>query len=177
MAIPLTANDLPDLATDFWNWRVYEQPFSEDDIPRLDRPQDFVIDWSPEKVAQRRTELAALEGRWKAINTGGESIANQVDYRLIGSALARARWELDIEQGWKRNPVFYVQSKPWERSRFRFRCLFDAARRFEPPKPTKSGPNTIKAVRRAKSPPTCDSRLPNWRLMRWKIFQDVLPQL
>jgi uncharacterized protein (DUF885 family) len=31
-----------------------------------------------------------------------------VDYRLVGSALARARWELDIEQAWKRNPEFYV---------------------------------------------------------------------
>ena len=147
MAIPLTANDLPDLATDFWNWRVYEQPFSEDDIPRLDRPQDFVIDWSPEKVAQRRTELAALEGRWKAINTGGESIANQVDYRLIGSALARARWELDIEQGWKRNPVFYVQQTLGS---VQLLLLppppFDAARQAELLKRMKSIPNTIKAA-------------------------------
>ena len=59
-AVPLVADDLTDLSTDFWNWRVYEQPFSEDDIPRFDRPQDFVIDWSPEKVAQRRTELDSV---------------------------------------------------------------------------------------------------------------------
>jgi uncharacterized protein (DUF885 family) len=143
----MAANDLPDLATDFWNWRVYEQPFSEDDIPRLDRPQDFVIDWSPEKVAQRRTELAAFEARWKAINIGGESIANQVDYRLIGSALARARWELDIEQGWKRNPVFYVQQTLGS---VQLLLLppppFEAARQVELLKRMKSIPGTLKAA-------------------------------
>jgi uncharacterized protein (DUF885 family) len=147
MAVPLVADDLTDLSTDFWNWRVYEQPFSEDDIPRLDRPADFVIDWSPEKVAQRRTELAAFEGRWKAINVSGESIANQVDYRLIGSALARARWELDIEQGWKRNPIFYVQQTLGS---FQLLLLppppFDAARQAELVKRIKSIPSTVKAA-------------------------------
>jgi hypothetical protein len=35
-------------------------------------------------------------------------VAEQVDYRLIGSAIARVHWELDIERGWLRNPGFYV---------------------------------------------------------------------
>ena len=35
-------------------------------------------------------------------------IHEQVDYRLLGSAVARVRWELSIEQSWKRNPEFYV---------------------------------------------------------------------
>lgn len=147
IAVPLVADDLTDLSTDFWNWRTYEQPFSEDDIPRLDRPPDFVIDWSPEKVSQRRTELAAFEGRWKAINVTGESIANQVDYRLIGSALARARWELDIEQGWKRNPVFYIQQTL---GGFQLLLLppppFDAARQSELVKRIKSIPATVKSA-------------------------------
>jgi uncharacterized protein (DUF885 family) len=147
MIAPLVADDLTDLSTDFWNWRAYEQPFSEDDIPRLDRPQDFVIDWSPEKVAQRRTELAAFEARWKAINVAGESVANQVDYRLIGSALARTRWELDIEQGWKRNPIFYVQQTLGS---FQLLLLppppFDAARQAELLKRIKSIPGAVKSA-------------------------------
>jgi hypothetical protein len=147
IAVPLVADDLTDLSTDFWNWRVYEQPFSEDDIPRLDRPPDFVIDWSPERVAQRRMELAAFEGRWKAINVTGESIIDQVDYRLIGSALARARWELDIEQGWKRNPVFYVQQTLGS---FQLLLLppppFDAARQLELVKRIQSIPSTVKSA-------------------------------
>jgi uncharacterized protein (DUF885 family) len=35
-------------------------------------------------------------------------VHEQVDYRLLGSAVARVRWELSIEQSWKRNPQFYV---------------------------------------------------------------------
>lgn len=35
-------------------------------------------------------------------------VVEQVDYRLIGSALARVRWEYDILASWKRNPAFYV---------------------------------------------------------------------
>ena len=147
MAFPLVADDLTDLSTDFWNWRLYEQPFSEDDIPRLDRPQDFVIDWSTDKIAQRRTELAAMEARWKALDVNGESIANQVDYRLIGSALARARWELDIERGWQRNPVFYVQQTLGS---FQLLLLppppFDAARQAELVKRMKSIPATIQSA-------------------------------
>jgi hypothetical protein len=32
-----------------------------------------------------------------------------VDYRLIGSAIARVSWELDVTRGWQRNPVFYLE--------------------------------------------------------------------
>ncbi len=32
----------------------------------------------------------------------------QVDYRLLGSAIARANWELNINREWQLNPMFYV---------------------------------------------------------------------
>ena len=35
-------------------------------------------------------------------------MAQQVDYRLVGSALARVHWELDINKRWERDPSFYV---------------------------------------------------------------------
>ena len=35
-------------------------------------------------------------------------MAQQVDYRLLGSALARVRWELQINPRWQRDPSFYV---------------------------------------------------------------------
>ena len=104
------ADDLAELGAQFWDWRARQQPFSEDDIPhRLDRPADFSIDWSASHVSMWRKELAEFEQRWKAINVAAESVPVQVDYRLIGSALARVHWELDLEQGWQRNPMFYVQ--------------------------------------------------------------------
>jgi hypothetical protein len=100
---------LSQLSQDFWNWRAQEQPFSGDDIPRLERPAGVAIDWSPQSIQQKRLQLAAFEARWKILApSSGATISQQVDYRLIGSALARVGWELDIEQGWKRNPAFYI---------------------------------------------------------------------
>ena len=36
-------------------------------------------------------------------------IAQKVDYRLIGSAIARVRWELDVNPRWRRDPMFYTE--------------------------------------------------------------------
>ena len=36
------------------------------------------------------------------------SVSDQVDYRLLGSAIARVYWELDVVPDWRRNPGFYV---------------------------------------------------------------------
>ncbi len=103
------ADSVNQLSQDFWTWRAQEQPFTVDDIPRIERPAGFSIDWSVAEVAKRRTDLAEFQRRWEALKPSQQQpIPKQVDYRLIGSALARVHWELDIEQGWKRNPLFYV---------------------------------------------------------------------
>jgi hypothetical protein len=101
---------LQQLDSDFWAWRASEQPFSFDDIPRLDRPARWTADWSSSTVAKRRDELAAFEKRWSelASNSPDRSRSEVVDYLLVGSAIARARWELDYVRGWQRNPWFYL---------------------------------------------------------------------
>ena len=105
----LSAQNVQALAQDFWKWRAQEQPFSSDDIPRIERPADFVVDWSPRTVASRKLQLAAYERRWKELALPPTApIPQQVDYRLLGSAIARVRWELVIQQTWRRNPQFYV---------------------------------------------------------------------
>src|SRR5579862_3200702 len=98
------ADDLPTLAHDFWTWRAAMQPFSMDDIPRIERPPDALPDWSAGAMDARRRALADFESRWKGLDPRHGSIAEQVDYRLIGSAIARVHWELDLERGWQRNP-------------------------------------------------------------------------
>ena len=42
------------------------------------------------------------------MDTSGWSVARKVDHRLIGSALVRVHWELDIDRSWQRNPTFYL---------------------------------------------------------------------
>jgi hypothetical protein len=97
------------LADRFWTWRAANQPASGDDIPRIVRPKDWVPDWSVTTVAARRKALQGFEGEWRALDTTRWGRSAQVDYRLVGSALARVHWELDVTRGWRRNPLFYLE--------------------------------------------------------------------
>jgi uncharacterized protein (DUF885 family) len=111
MSSPADPNpELAALATDFWAWRAITQPASGDDIPRIERPLGWAPDWSPENVQRQRQQLQAFDARWHTL--AGDALTwavnQQVDYRLIGSALARVHWEMDVIQGWRRNPHFYV---------------------------------------------------------------------
>ncbi len=109
LGVPTPPAGLAKLSDEFWAWRAATQPVSADDIPRIDRPAGWVPDWSKGSIALRRLVLARFETRWGAIDTAGWTVPNQVDYRLIGSALARVRWELDVNPVWRRDPNFYVQ--------------------------------------------------------------------
>jgi uncharacterized protein (DUF885 family) len=104
----LRADSLDNLAGDFWAWRASEQPFSSDDIVRIERPAGWASDWSPQAIARYRQQLEEFDARWKKLRDTTTPIPRQVDYLLVGSALARVRWELDWTRGWERNPMFYV---------------------------------------------------------------------
>jgi uncharacterized protein (DUF885 family) len=108
VAVPASADDLASLAGEFWAWRAVHQPFSEDDIPRLTRPLGWRADWSPAAFAARRDALVKFEARWKALEPSGRPMSQRVDHRLIGSAIARVRWELEVLRGYRRNPGFYI---------------------------------------------------------------------
>lgn len=96
------------LGADFWAWRATTQPATSDDIPRIVRPKGWTPDWSPAAVRTQETRLAAFETRWKALAAAPRTVTEKVDYRLVGSALARVRWELDHVAAWRRQPHFYV---------------------------------------------------------------------
>ena len=101
------ADGLADLAQEFWTWRAMTQPFSGDDIPRLERPVG-APDWSRTAVEARRQKLAEFQKRWEGMDVSGMPVSWQVDYRLMGSAIARVRWEIEILRSWERDPTFYV---------------------------------------------------------------------
>src|SRR5437764_7027951 len=101
------SDPLDKLAADFWTWRARYAPFNGDDVPRIERPGGR-RDWSRARIDDQRKELGEFEARWKKIDATKWPVAKQVDYRLIGSALARIRWELDINPSWRRDPTFYI---------------------------------------------------------------------
>ncbi len=98
---------LDKLSDEFWTWRAKYAPFNGDDVPRMERPGG-TRDWSRASIETRRKDLAGLESRWKKIDPKAWPVPKQVDYRLIGSALSRVHWELDVNPGWKRDPLFYL---------------------------------------------------------------------
>jgi len=103
-----TGDSLQQFARDFWAWRAAGQPVSGDDVPRVLRPPGWTPDWSAPAVAARRRDLARFESHWRALASPGRPVAEQVDRRLLGSALARVRWELDGVRLWRRDPGFYL---------------------------------------------------------------------
>ncbi len=105
---PAKADSLVQLASDFWTWRAEYRPFTFDDVPRMEHAPG-VRDWSAAAIAKQRADLAEFERRWKALRTDGWPVAQMVDYRLMGSAIARVRWELDVNPRWQRDPAFYVE--------------------------------------------------------------------
>jgi uncharacterized protein (DUF885 family) len=101
------ADSLDKLAIDFWAWRANYAPFTGDDVNRIERPGG-TRDWSRAQIDNQRKDLAEFEARWKKLDATGWPIPKRVDYRLIGSALSRGRWELDVNPRWKRDPNFYI---------------------------------------------------------------------
>lgn len=104
---------LDELGREFWLWRASEQPRSHDDIPRIERPPEWVPHWSWADVENYRTTLTKFESRLLEIFTFGsievsEDRSDWVDKALLHSALSRVRWELDHLEIWRRQPGFYI---------------------------------------------------------------------
>src|SRR5260370_26649160 len=96
------------LAADFWVWRAKYAPFTADDVNRIERPGG-VRDWSAVAIDKQRADLDGFESHWKKLDASAWPVPQQVDYRLMGSALARVHWELEINPRWKRDPNFYIE--------------------------------------------------------------------
>ncbi len=101
------AGALDQFAAEFWTWRAPYEPFSADDIPRLERPEGE-RDWSARSIEKQRKQLEEFEAQWKKLDRAGWTTSEKVDDRLMGSALARVRWELDLNRRWERDPTFYL---------------------------------------------------------------------
>lgn len=99
---------LDELTEEFWTWRITTAPDSTDDLPRLERPRGWLPDWSRAAIDGRKKVLAELTEAHDALDLSGEPIDVQVDGRLLGSALAKVHWELELIRAWQHNPSFYI---------------------------------------------------------------------
>lgn len=103
-----TYDQLQKLAEDFWIWRAANQPITSDDIPRIERPDGWTPDWSRQAFERHRAELTDFTKRHQDLNASSWPVPQQVDYRLVSSAIARVHWELNVTRGQETNAGFYV---------------------------------------------------------------------
>jgi len=96
------------LAADFFEWRRVQQPVTGDDIPRVERPEAWVPDFSPEALDEYRDRHRAYLQALDQLDTEGWSIGDQVDAQLLKAAIERVHWELDVLKSPQRNPLFYL---------------------------------------------------------------------
>ena len=102
----MTSATIELLGKDFWMWREATVFRSADDMPRIAHSPLWLPRFDAESVQERRAALAAFVDRWRAIDASAEPVAARVDHRLIGSAIARVHWELDVTRSWQRDAVF-----------------------------------------------------------------------
>jgi uncharacterized protein (DUF885 family) len=97
------------LGRDFFAWRRQTQPIGRSDVARVERPSDWVPDCSPAGLGRQRDRLRDFERRLAALPESGGSVSDSVDRLLVRSAVARARFELEVLRAPWRDPNFYVQ--------------------------------------------------------------------
>jgi len=96
------------LARSFFEWRRVQQPVQGDDIPRVERPDGWLPDFSPDAIEGYRQDYKLFFESVDGLDTAGWSVEQQVDARLLRAAIQRVHWELDVLKAPQRNPLFYV---------------------------------------------------------------------
>jgi hypothetical protein len=112
------ATDLDRLGAQFWQWRDATSFRTSDDIPRVERPGGWLPRFDRAAVDEFGLELAGFAERWAALagdGLDGSPVSTQVDHRLLGAAMARVHWELEVLRNWERDAVFLTSQVlgPW----------------------------------------------------------------
>lgn len=107
--IDISANqEIQKLAKDFFKWRTSTQPATTDDINRVERPDGWYPDYSPQALEDYKQKYIEYQNRLKAIPKFHWTISDSVDYLLMYSAIERVNWELNVLKLPHRNPDFYI---------------------------------------------------------------------
>lgn len=103
-----TNETIQSFGREYFAWRALSQPATGDDIPRVERPDGWTPDFSPEALIRYRKAYRRFHIALEAIPKSGWTRADSVDYLLLRSAVERVNWELNLLRLPNRNPDFYV---------------------------------------------------------------------
>ncbi|HSM04253.1 MAG TPA: DUF885 family protein [Longimicrobiales bacterium] len=67
-----------------------------------------ISDFSPEAVRARVAAIDTIEGRLRAIDPSGWSVAERADYLAVKAQIAAQRFHLEVSRPWARDPGTYV---------------------------------------------------------------------
>jgi uncharacterized protein (DUF885 family) len=96
------------LAGEFFEWRSSQQPVNGDDIPRVERPDGWIPDFSPKALNDYRARYEAFIKAHESLDRETWNRTDHIDARILRAAIERVYWELDVLQLPSRNPLFYV---------------------------------------------------------------------
>ena len=100
---------LNQLAKAFFAFRTIEQPITSDDVPRVERPDGWVPDFSKKAIENYNQRYKEFKKRLNNLDKRNFSRHDSVDYLLLHSAIERINWELNILKLPEKDPDFYVQ--------------------------------------------------------------------
>ena len=103
-----SAANLQELGNEFWQWRFVTQPATADDILRVERPDDWAPDFSPQSIKSYQATYQDFRDRLDRLPQTSWSRSDSVDYLCLRSAIERVNWELNVLRNPQRNPDFYV---------------------------------------------------------------------
>ncbi|MEO7545043.1 MAG: DUF885 family protein [Terrimesophilobacter sp.] len=111
----MSRETIQQLGAEVWAWRIATSFTTGDDIPRVDHAPDWLPQFSTDAIEKCRQQLAEYRDRWLAITATDQPVSVQVDYRLIGSALARVEWDINTLRNWEKDAVFLTSQilGPW----------------------------------------------------------------
>ena len=105
---PQTNQSLQKLSKEFFEWRTITQPVTGDDIPRIERPDGWIPDYSPSSLKNNENKYIEFSSKLRKIQKENLTRTDSVDYLLLHSAIERVNWELNILKLPYSHPEFYV---------------------------------------------------------------------
>ncbi|PJA99018.1 MAG: DUF885 domain-containing protein [Ignavibacteriales bacterium CG_4_9_14_3_um_filter_30_11] len=105
---PQNNKQLSDFAHDFFAWRTISQPVTGDDIPRIEKLELWVPNYSPESLKIYKAKYIEFKNRLTAIPIINWTLSDSVDYLLLRSAVERVNWEINVLKLPESHPEFYV---------------------------------------------------------------------
>ncbi len=96
------------LSQEFRTWLQRNGPVEPFASNRLRRPPDWQPDWSQSAIQARKSDYLRFQARLDALAPETMETPDRVDAALLGAAMERVHWQLEVLDRPSRDPGFYL---------------------------------------------------------------------